>query len=81
MSNDVYYENFLDMFATPGWQQLIEDTTGTIEALEKRALYGVHTMEQFHQLKGRLLQLITLRDFEQSVRSLVIEKENNVHTQ
>lgn len=79
--SDEYYNNFIDMFTTPGWKQLVEDTQGTIEVLEKRALYTALTMEQFHQLKGRLLQLITLRDFEQSVRSLLSERGDDVHTQ
>lgn len=80
-TDDEYYENFINMFTTPGWKQLIEDTVETIDALERRALYNVTTMEQFHQMKGRLLQLITLRDFEQSVRSLIDERGADVHTQ
>lgn len=73
-----YYEALFVMFASPGWQKLVEDVSHMVEANDRTG--GLETAEQLWFRKGELSQmqwLLGLRQrTEYTYNALLGDQEN-----
>lgn len=60
-----YYENYFDLFMSPGWKQFVEETTEGLSALN---LDNCKDWDSFLVIKTRREQLSNLLRFEELIR-------------
>jgi len=71
-------DNFIEMFASPGWKQVIDDANKLMDVLEEQAAYQAVGVEQLYYTRGRLMQLRQLVSLETAIRAS--GETDNVHT-
>ena len=74
---ETYYNNFLDLFITPGWQQFLEDLGTTVDQLNDiRSIDGIQDLAY---RQGQLETVTTFLNFEASVRETIraLEEDEN----
>ena len=69
-----YYENYFDLFISPGWKQFIEETTQGLEAL---SLEASKDWDSFLVTKTRREQLNNILRFEELIR-IAYERETAI---
>jgi len=69
-----YYEAQFEMFASPGWKELIEQAQEIKEAVDK--ITNAQSVEQFWQRKGEIVQINWLLNWETSCREAFEELQN-----
>jgi|PlaIllAssembly_1097288.scaffolds.fasta_scaffold1584226_2 hypothetical protein len=70
-------DNFIEMFASPGWKQVIDDANKLMDVLEEQAAYQAVGVEQLYYTRGRLMQLRQLVSLETAIRAS--GEADNVH--
>ncbi len=59
-----YFEHYLDLFATPGWQAFQKDMQTSLEADQKSAVSRCDTTEKWFEERGAQAKTIRLIAFE-----------------
>ena len=62
-----YYENLLDLFATKGWKQYIEDISDNKEILED--ITTIHDEKQFWFRRGQLEAIQRVLAYESTIKN------------
>jgi hypothetical protein len=72
-----YYGNFLDLFTTPGWKQLLEDLETTVTQLND--IRSIRDAQDLAYRQGQLESISIFLNFETSVRKAIdsIEEDEN----
>ena len=74
--NENQYEALEDMFISEGWKIFIEDISVSENSLTQSAPTAAETSDQWHMLRGRILQLRNILGYENVVKaSMEQEKE------
>lgn len=71
LEQQAYYDNYLEMFMTAGWQQFVEDLSKSVEDLERTAVASLTDERGLYRLKGRLEALTQMGLFESGVRAAI----------
>lgn len=71
------HENNLELFATEGWKQIIENATELEQALIHAAPDNALTNDQWQFCRGQISQLRALIGFEEYVK--VVQEYNNAN--
>ena len=64
-----YFEDYLEMFATPGWQRFLADLAGSLESDQKTAVQRCDTTEKWFEERGLQARTMKLLSFETLVRN------------
>lgn len=64
--DEVYYENYFELFATEGWKQLIKETNNEIELF---TIDNIQDEQTLRLIQGQLRILRNLANLEDTVRN------------
>jgi len=62
-----YYENLLDLFATKGWKQYVEDLSDNMEMLQD--ITTIPDEKQFWHRRGQLEAVTRILQYESSIKN------------
>lgn len=63
-----YYDNYLDLFSTPGWAQFIEDLQGSLLQKQTTAAARCPSGDQWLEERGSQVQIQRVLGFEDQMR-------------
>lgn len=64
--DEVYYENYFEMFATTGWKQLVKETQNEIDLF---AIDNIPDEQTLRLIQGQLRILRNLTNLEDTVKN------------
>ena len=64
-----YFEAYLDMFTTPGWQKFVEDLQDSLDQDQKSAVSRCKTAELWHEERGAQAKALKILTFETMIRN------------
>lgn len=68
-----YYENYLDLFALPGWKQLLDNLRLTAETLNNVAT--IRDCRDLDYRQGQLATITTLLNFQDTISQTIASIE------
>jgi hypothetical protein len=71
---ELYYNNFFDLFSSEGWKQLLEELTVREQAID---VSHINNVESLFQVKGELGIIRMLLNFERFIESAYEEVTQN----
>lgn len=64
-----YFEDYLDLFATPGWQTFVKDMKESLETDQKSAVSRCDTTEKWFEERGAQAKTLRILAFETMIRN------------
>jgi hypothetical protein len=64
--DEVYYENYLDLFLHPGWKQFVQESK---ESLESHNIDEIKDQKELFLLQGRRHTLLNVIHFEAGIKN------------
>lgn len=64
--DEVYYENYFDLFLKPGWKQLVAETQ---ETLDQHNIEEIKSPEDLFHLQGQRTALLKIVRFETGIKN------------
>lgn len=64
--DEVYYENYFDLFLKPGWKQLVAETQ---ETLDQHNIEEIKSPEDLFHLQGQRTVLLKIVRFETGIKN------------
>lgn len=71
---DKYYENYLDLFLHPGWEQFVEETQ---ETLDMQTIEDIKSEKDLFQLQGKRAALLNIVRFETGIKNTFDAESEN----
>lgn len=69
-----YYESLIDMFATEGWKNLIQDYQEAFESMTEYSDYDCETNDKWQYRRGELQQMRNILHYEDMVKAAYDER-------